>query len=251
VRFFTTPAALLLFLIPGCLRAHDFWIEPSSYAPASGELVMLRLRVGASFIGDPVPRDPALLQTFVSRSGKRDEAIPGMSGRDPAGMLRATADCSVVFYESKPREATLTPEKFAQYIREEGLETQIATPPTAPVIDRFSRSAIAILRPAGKQCDEASHPGPVTLQLMPANDPAKSPKLVLHLLYKSKPLSKTTIIAIDRRNPRSTQRAVTDTKGRAQLTLASPGPWLVKAVHLEKQADGSYRSYWASLTFTR
>jgi uncharacterized GH25 family protein len=231
--------------------AHDFWIEPSTYTPAPGELVTLRLRVGASFIGDQVPRDPALLQTFVSRSGKRDDAVAGMNGRDPAGMLRATSDCSVVFYESKPSDATLTPEKFAQYIREEGLETQVPTPPSTAVIDRFSRSAIAILRPAGKQCNEASRPGPVTLQLMPDHDPATSATLALHLLYNSQPLAKTTIIAIDRRNPRSTQRAVTDSKGRAQLTLASPGPWLIKAVHLEKQSDGSYRSHWASLTFAR
>ncbi len=250
-RFASLSCSILLLLALPAL-AHDFWIEPSTYAPGPGDLVSLHLRVGNAFIGDPVARDPLLIERFASRTGQREVAIVGVSGRDPAGMLRAdAAGCSVVFYESRPSTATLPPEGFARYIREEGLETQIASPPSVTVTDRFSRSAVTLLRQPGRPCSDITRSGPVTLQIVPSIDPMTSPKVPVRLLYRSKPLAKTTIIAIDRRNPRAEQRVVTDSKGRAVLHLNSPGPWLIKAVRLEKQPDASYRSFWASLTFTR
>ncbi len=249
---FRSSALLVLLLAAVPALAHDFWIEPSSYSPQPGELVSLRLRVGNAFIGDPVPRDPVLIERFISRNGKREDPVVGMSGRDPAGMLRTgAAGCSVVFYESRPSPATLPPERFAQYIREEGLETQIASAPTVPVIDRFSRSAVTVLRQPGQPCADITKSSTLTLQIVPSIDPATSATVPVRLLYHSKPLAKTTIIAIDRRNPRAEQRVVTDAKGGATLHLDSPGPWLIKAVRLEKQPDASYRSFWASLTFTR
>ncbi|PYS27164.1 MAG: hypothetical protein DMG11_17335, partial [Acidobacteria bacterium] len=51
-------AALALSAAP--LAAHDMWIEPTSFIPDAGKIVGVRLRVGQDFLGDPLPRDPAL-----------------------------------------------------------------------------------------------------------------------------------------------------------------------------------------------
>ena len=56
-------AAIAASLAP--LSAHDFWLEPTTFAPQAGQIVGVRLRVGQDFLGDPVPRDPSLVNQFV------------------------------------------------------------------------------------------------------------------------------------------------------------------------------------------
>ena len=48
-----------LVVSAGNALAHDFWIEPSSLAPASGQVVTVRLLVGERFSGELVARPPA------------------------------------------------------------------------------------------------------------------------------------------------------------------------------------------------
>ena len=50
---------------PAAVFAHDFWIEPSSFHPAVGSAVQLRLFVGPDFQGEPFPRVPNLISRFV------------------------------------------------------------------------------------------------------------------------------------------------------------------------------------------
>src|SRR5712691_5042351 len=47
------------------LFAHDMWIDPTTFSPESGQIVGVRLRVGQDFLGDPLPRDPTLINQFV------------------------------------------------------------------------------------------------------------------------------------------------------------------------------------------
>ena len=79
-------------LIALSARSHDFWIEPSSFAPAPGQDIAVRLRVGEHFNGDPVAR-PAELNHFVlvdAQSGARS-VLPGRTGVDPANRCTSTS----------------------------------------------------------------------------------------------------------------------------------------------------------------
>jgi hypothetical protein len=49
-------------------------------------------------------------------------------------------------------------------------------------------------------------------------------------------------------------QARTDARGMVTLDTASPGEWLVSAVHMipsEDRAEADWQSRWASLTFAR
>src|SRR5438067_2425861 len=48
------------------LVAHDMWIEPTSFSPATGDIIGARLRVGQDMIGDPLPHDATLINQFVA-----------------------------------------------------------------------------------------------------------------------------------------------------------------------------------------
>src|SRR5262249_58428109 len=64
------------------LFAHDMWIEPTTFSPQAGKVIGVKLRVGQDLLGDPVPRDPALINQFVvvDSAGRKPVAGPGRAG---------------------------------------------------------------------------------------------------------------------------------------------------------------------------
>ena len=78
--------ALLWILAAPALLAHNFWIETSTFTPAPGQRLSVRLRVGQELQGDPVPRDPALIKRFVAVGPAGGETpVPGVPNTEPAG----------------------------------------------------------------------------------------------------------------------------------------------------------------------
>src|SRR4051794_14747665 len=87
---------IALILLPAALFAHDMWIEPTTYFPAAGQIVGAKLRVGQDLLGDPLPRDPALVKEFVFEDSAGRKPLIGHDGSDPAGYLRVAAPGLVV-----------------------------------------------------------------------------------------------------------------------------------------------------------
>ena len=95
-----TAAALALGVAR--VSAHDLWIEASAFRPDPGRVVGLHLLVGQGFLGDPIPRDPALIEQFVAITPDATVPIVGQDGADPAGLLRQTTPALVVIaYRSR------------------------------------------------------------------------------------------------------------------------------------------------------
>src|SRR6195256_5856892 len=110
--------AIVLWRVP--LTAHDMWIEPATFSPQLGQIVSVRLRVGQDLLGDPLPRDPALVNQFIVEDAEGRKPVVGRTGADPAGFLRvATPGLLVVGYRSNPSTIELSAEKFNQYLKEE------------------------------------------------------------------------------------------------------------------------------------
>src|SRR5262245_45661821 len=121
-RFAELFAMLILTTLP--LSAHDMWIEPTAFRPDTGKIIGLKLRVGQDLLGDPIPRDPALIDQFISVDSTGRKPIIGRDGTDPAGLMRvATPGLFIAGYKSNPSPVVLPAAKFNQYLKEEGLES--------------------------------------------------------------------------------------------------------------------------------
>jgi len=70
------------------LLGHDMWIDPTAFSPDSGQIVGVRLRVGQDLLGDPLPRDPALINQFIF------EDAAGMAPIRPASCAWPCPACS-------------------------------------------------------------------------------------------------------------------------------------------------------------
>jgi uncharacterized GH25 family protein len=256
VAFALVLAALaLLAAVPA--RGHDFWIEPSTYRPAPGQLVTLRHRVGQSFLGDPVPRDPELLLRFVTVGSDGEQRVPGVDGVDPAGLARAPEQGTlVVGYESRGSLVELDAGKLALYADQEGVGRQLPAGWQSRTImkDRFARSVKSLLVPAGASSAGFDRVIGLPLELVPLADPASlvaGGPLPLRLLWKGRPAVNMQVTALSRLDPAHPIAARTGGDGRVELVLPRGGEWLVKAVKILPASDRTvdFESVWSSLTF--
>jgi hypothetical protein len=254
------------------VAAHDFWIQPSTFRPKMGSLVGLQLLVGQDMIGDPVPRDTTAVKEFLVVSASGQKEVPGRDGGNPAGIIRVDrASLLVVGYESYPRAIELTPEKFDQYLGEEGLDEirslAVASKKlTRTAHERYARCAKTLLltstpvAPAAGQSAGAPGRAPgdrrlgLTLELVAERNPYLTPvgqPLPFVLTYEGKPKPDALVIAVNEKDPSKKLKGRTDRAGRVTFTFPAGGGWLVKAVHMipSKATGTDWESFWASLTF--
>ena len=259
LRLLIVYAALMLTGIR--LSAHDLWIEASAFRPDPGRVVGLHLRVGQDFLGDPIPRDPSLIEQFVAITPDRTAPIVGQDGADPAGLLRqVTPALIVVAYRSRSTAITLPPEKFNQYLRDEGLDDVARMraerkQEQAPARELFARCAKALIQTGAPSSSETDRAVGMTLELIAARNPyvlRAGDSLSVQLLHEKKPLKGALVIALNRQHPGTRVAIRTDASGRVIVPLSESGDWLIKAVHMVEAAEGTgaeWQSYWASLTF--
>ena len=260
-------ACALGLVVASRAAAHDFWIEPSSFAPVPGQALTVRLLVGEQFNGDAVARPASQsLHRFVVVDANSDASatLPGRPGADPAGLLRLARPGSyVIGFHGKPNPIELPAEKFNAYLEQEGLDAVLAWraehgQTNQPGREIYSRCAKSLLtsgaaRAAGERADRALG---FTLELIAERRPDRlleGESLPLRLLYENRPLAGALVTARHRTDPLHKVALRSDADGRVALPLVREGDWLVNAVHMRAAPEGSgadWESLWASLTFS-
>jgi len=243
-------------------RAHDFWIEPSSFHPDPGSEIAVSLRVGQDFRGEPVPRNPSLIQRFALISGRTETPIDGLPGADPAGQVRIPQPGLYwIAFRGGRSPIVLDAEKFEKYLAEEGLdavsrmrrERGESGKPAREVYSRSVKSLIVSGDP-GDSAADFGRPLGLTLELVLRKDPRKvvPGPVPLTLSYEGKPLSGALVVAMEQGSSADRVSARTDARGEVTLALPRKGVWLVKAVHMTPAPaglDAEWESVWTSLTF--
>ncbi len=266
-----TAWALLIFLVfasslASALRAHDLWIEPSSFRPAEAQLFAVRLRVGEAFRGEPVPRMEKRIERFAAVGPGGEIPLNGTEGADPAGFaVLAAPGTWLLVYDSDHARVELEGPKFEAYLAEEGLERisklRAGRGQTAAGSrEIYSRCAKALVVVGGGPADGFDRVLGLPLELVPQASPAALPEtpadteLPVLLLFRGKPLAGALVAAIPRGAPEAGVSGRTDAEGRVRLRLDRAGDWLVKAVHMEPapaDSGADWESFWASLTLRR
>jgi uncharacterized GH25 family protein len=243
------------------LRAHDLWIEPSSFSPKLGQIVGVRLRVGQNLDGDPLPLIPALVRQFVVEDAAKRTPVIGRRGADPAGALRVgNPGLLVIGYHSSPSTVELAADKFNAYLIEEGLDSIAALrarrkESASNARELYSRCAKSLVLSGSSNEAQGDRPLGFPLELVAELNPYSiraGQLLPVRLTYESRPLAGALVIAMNNLNPAEKQAARTDNDGRVQFRIRPGAMWLVKAVHMVPApagADAEWASFWASLTF--
>jgi len=252
-------AAVVLSGAP--LFAHDMWIEPATFFPESGQIIGVGLRVGENLVGDPIPRDPALINQFVVEDATGRKPVVGRDGADPAGFFRAAmAGLLIIGYRSNPSAVELEADKFNQYLKEEGLDSVAALRASrnengARARELFSRCAKSLVLSGSASEPQGDRRLGFALELVAERNPyalRAGEDLPVRLTFENRPLAGALVVAMNRLNPSEKLTARSDNDGRVRFRLKQSGMWLVKAVHMVPAPAGAkaeWASYWASLTF--
>jgi hypothetical protein len=251
----------VLTLSHATLFAHDMWIEPMTFAPEPGEILGVRLRVGQDLLGDPLPRDSALVKQFVVEDAAGRKPVVGRDGGDPAGFVRAaTPGMLIIGYSSNPSAVDLAADKFNQYVKDEGLDHVAAERARrnemgAAVHELFSRCAKSLVLSGSPSEAQGDRRLGFTLELVAERNPytlRADQDLPVRLTYENRPLAGALVVAMNRTKPSEKLMARTDSDGRVHFRLRPGGMWLIKAVHMIPAPAGTnadWASFWASLTF--
>jgi uncharacterized GH25 family protein len=243
------------------LSAHDMWIEPTAFLPEAGKIIGLRLRVGQDLLGDPIPRDPSLIDQFITVDSTGRKPVVGRDGSDPAGLVRVAAPgLLIVGYKSNPSPVTLPAAKFNQYLKEEGLDAIAElrahrNQTGSDAREVFSRCAKSLVSSGTANSSEGDRTLGFPLELVALKNPYmmhSGDSLPVSLTYEGRPLVSALVIAMNRLHPEAKVMARTDKNGRVEFKLPEGGMWLIKAVHMIPAPAGvnaEWASFWASLTF--
>jgi len=266
-------AAVLLIADASAARAHDYWIQPSSFHPNAGDELGVGLRVGDGGAGDPARRNAARIEKFVAAGPAGEHPIGGADGDDPAGHIRlAEPGAYLLEYRSRPSFIEMKPAEFTAYLKEEGLDgidalRQRRGQAGQPGREVYSRCLKSVIRVGAGQLNGLGRTLGCRLEIIPETDPSGPGPQGFRLLFDGKPLS-GVLLKARRPSARAPEvQARTNRDGSVRLALNGPGEWIVTAVHMtaaqgpveafvkagepSRTVSADWRSVWASLTFER
>ena len=241
---------LIALLVAVPVTAHEFWLEPSAFAPQAGRVIDVRLLVGDGFPGERYARNESHIRSFLLYGPHGRIPVAGRPGADPAGRVRIPkGGADLIAYRSNTTRIELPARKFEAYLVEEGLEAIVAERKRRGESGKkgreiFSRCAKALL---GK--DRAIG---FTLEIVSDAKPRAGIDLPVRVLYQGKPLAGALVRAFPRDRATGPTTARTDASGRARIPLPRAGVWMLGCVHMrraDKRSDADWESLWASLTF--
>ncbi|MDH3579293.1 MAG: DUF4198 domain-containing protein [Hyphomicrobiales bacterium] len=258
-----TLLAFSLLALTAAIRpaaAHEFWLAPDDYTPRIGATVQISHRIGQFFKGNSYPFVRDWMQRYVIADAGGERALDGVDGDIPATKIAfARAGLTVVAYYSSADRLTFSSwRKFRDYLALEGLEhiaplhRQKGKPETG-IREIYFRCAKALLQVGGAGGVDRALGLP--LELIAERNPYEvepGETLPVRLLYNGMSLGGITIKLFSKADPENPHRVLTDAEGRAEISLATPGTYLLNAVHMVEPSAGEkadWKSYWASLTF--
>jgi uncharacterized GH25 family protein len=254
---------VMLVLVCTPARAHDFWIEPTNFAPEPAQVIGLRLRVGENLNGEPVALMPGSVKLFELSDAQQRRPVWVRGGADPAGAVRIVrSGLQIVAYTNDPNRVELAADKFNAYLAAEGLEhilvlRQSRHQSDAVARELYVRCAKSLLAAGPTTAAQGDRALGLPLELVAERNPYASDAsqdMPLRLTYRQQPLAGALVVALNSLQASVKLSARTDRDGRVRLRLPpSRGLWLIKAVHMVEAPanaeDAQWFSYWASLTF--
>ncbi len=247
--------------------AHDFWIEAAPFQVPVGGVVRVSLHHGDGFMGEPVPRDPARIESFELVGPRGTAPVLGRSG-SVTGFARPEAPgLHLISCHSGRFRNELPADAFEAYLREKGLDSVAKLRAERGERGRagrevYSRCAKALVwagDPSARHPAEGAPPSDralgLPLEIVAEGNPCglrAGDWLGIRLLHHGSPLPGATIVALGQADPTRPIASVTDAEGRTRFRLTVPGAWMITSVHMieaPRDAQADWESYWASLTF--
>ena len=257
-----------LLLLPGPVKAHDFWVEPQRFQTEPGGAVSAMIWVGdhGSQERSPIAARRVVTLRSVGPGGVRDQ-LPGLSmgGGDADMRLTLTEPGThLLILETDHALIALPADRFNEYLRQEGLTPAISWrrdrgQEERPGREIYCRRAKSILQAGPVHPDSAGIVTQATglnLEIVPEMHPdllRPGQALPVRVLFDGAALAGAQVRLSDLNAAgKPVDQHVTDPEGRARFTLPRQGRWLLSVVWTKPVPDGivaDFETRFASLSF--
>jgi len=252
--------ALLLFV--SSIYAHEYWLQAEKFILAPKEKTKVHLYVGDGFKDieeRSFQREKTLKfelfsvsDTFDLRSLINDGALP---------LYEFSAENEGTYLFSMHRDWSyieLEPEKFEEYLREDGMEYIIAEREKLKErgkngLERYSRYIKMLLQVGKKQDETYKQKTGLMLEIIPLENPYSKKigdELRFQVLFDGKPLKYKTVFAINKEAGK--MRYQTDKEGIFKMKINEKGTWLVHLVFMRRCVSCEkvdWESFWGAFSF--
>lgn len=256
---------LFLFFAIAPVLAHEFWLEPQRYIFSRGEEINIRLKVGEGFKGENWSGNREkinLLQLYYSDvvDSSLHQHISDEKGDSLQFSIFEEGTAMVVF-NNLNTYIELEPQKFLEYVTEDGLTNAIDYRKEYNESDSvgreyYQRSVKTIVQIGALKTDVFKKQTPLPLDIIPQSHPyAVSGKqlMKMKILFNKEPLSQHKIRVWHKMPDGVTDSSYTsDENGIISFTVEPKGEWMVSCVNmirLEDDPKAQWQSYWGSCTW--
>ncbi len=258
---------VLCWLLSGAslLPAHDLFLRPESFFVATNHRVEIPVLNGTFTASEAaVARDRIADLSFASPGGVVQLDAGAWTVHGEASLLTVQSGgpgTYVVGVSIRPRELTLDGKTFNAYLEEDGITDVLEQRRRNHRLDtaareRYSKHVKAIIQVGDARTDSFSTPLGYPAEIVPLANPYTlrvGDQLAVRCLVDGKPVPDQAVIAGGDNNGETVERRIlrTNRDGIATITLASPGQWYVKFIHMvaSPELEIDYESKWSTLTF--
>jgi uncharacterized GH25 family protein len=255
----------LLLLTFTAISAHEFWLEPQHFRLRKGENLTLKFLVGEDFDGQNWKGNRSSVEKLkLFYNGIQDDLTPLVSDSllgDSLKLQFFDEGTALIAYQSTNKSITLEPEKFLEYLKEDGLTNAIQYRDEHHETDSsgrelYQRCAKTIFQVGGKNDNAYSKICGFPLELVPLQNPyslKEGEKIKVKILAAGKPGAGYLIKTWHRVNGKTTKNElISDSSGIISFPVTLTGKWMVSNVKMDRidnQPDADWQSFWASLTW--
>ncbi|MEM6559091.1 MAG: DUF4198 domain-containing protein [Myxococcota bacterium] len=237
--------------------AHDFWIEPSSFAIEPGLEISVRLKVGHEDDVKEWERKPERIVRLDAQSPGKAPPRPilGNEGDKPAGRVTLhEPGAHQLVYRSRHSYIEMPAEKFNAYLDHEGLKAprRARGETKEDGLESYARYCKALVR-VGDGYEGASRRVGLALEFMPLQDRFdQSETLEFVLEFRGKPLVGARVDLLRLDDLTRSFHTITDNKGVVRFKNPGAGRWMVATTHMiaaSAEIRGDWESFWSTLSF--
>ncbi len=260
-RIFTIVLLLPFWL---ALHAHDLYLLPDSFHVKTGALLKVGFHNGDSFPESEVAPQLARLQDaqLIGQNGKSMVQNLRISSKETLGTVKIPGMGSFLLsVRTVPNLIELAPDKFLDYLKEEGLSDVIEwrakhQETGKPGRERYTKYAKSLLQ-SGSSDAFYQHSLGFPIEIIPLADPytlQAGGTLPVLVMSQGKPAAGLQLEAAWAFHEQHKTIVIgrTDADGNISVPIAKAGIWRFHTLRMERCMDtavADWESSWASLTF--
>jgi len=248
--------------------AHEFWLFPTHFFPKSGENVSVSINVGEDYLGERWGGGSRRVQRLrlITQKGEKNltATVVQMDSLVKLQPLTLTEiGTHILVLETNSSFIELEPQKFTDYLKEDGLDNAIDYRQKNGETKKngrelYRRCAKTVMQVGTVKGSEITKPMDLAIDIIPQQNPYSLPKgstLTCQFLYENKPLKKALVRCWRRVNGKTELEIKrSDADGKATFDLPKKGnaAYMVSVVHMVRLTNNpkaDWQSTWGSLTF--